>query len=100
MDNLLVTAAAEEDYTEAFLWYAARSKRAANGLEAEFAMAIAEISQHPTRFPAVDPSHRFYLLKRYPYQVIYRETVDHHWLVVAFAHTSREPGYWHHREHG
>jgi hypothetical protein len=36
---------------------------------------------------------RRYLLKRYPYAVIYRELDDLIW-VVAVAHGKRRPGYW------
>jgi plasmid stabilization system protein ParE len=39
------------------------------------------------------PGARRFVLKRYPFVIVYverDETVD----VLAFAHTSREPGYW------
>ena len=97
MDNLLVAKAAEEEYTDSLKWYAERSIRAAEGFEAEFEKALRSIAQHPDRYPLCDDRHRYYLLKRYPFQIIYRKTSDDRWLVVAVAHTSRRPGYWYSR---
>ena len=74
-------------------WYAERSQRAAAGFQAEFDRAVASIEGDPHRFPRCDDRHRFYLMRRYPFQVIYREQADQV-LVVAVAHAKREPGYW------
>jgi len=41
-----------------------------------------------------DDRHRFYLLKQYPFQVIYRQAPEEQLLIAAVAHTSRRPGYW------
>jgi plasmid stabilization system protein ParE len=51
MDNLLIADAAEEEYTASLRWYAERSKRAAQGFEAEFRRALESISAHPDRAP-------------------------------------------------
>ena len=94
MDELLIAAGAEEDYTASLRWYAERSTRAAEGFESEFAQALKAIAADPDRYPLCDDRHRFYLLKRYPFQIIYREASEDRWLIVAVAHTSRRPGYW------
>jgi plasmid stabilization system protein ParE len=94
MANVLIADVAEEEYTDSLKWYAERSRRAAEGFEAEFAHALEAIAAHPDRYPLCDDRHRFYLLRRYPFQIIYRQTSDDRWLVVAVAHTSRRPGYW------
>ncbi len=73
MSEPRVTSAAERDFTEALCWYAERSHRAAEGLDAEFNKALEKISVDPRQFPFCDERHRFYLMDRYPYQVIYRE---------------------------
>lgn len=96
MIDVVVTAAAEQDYVESLSWYAQRSKTAALGFETEFARAICLIGETPRRFPQCDGQHRFYLMRRYPFQVIYRET-SHELLIVAVAHAKRHPGYWHDR---
>ena len=69
MDNLLIAEAAEEEYTDSLRWYAERSMRAAEGFEAAFAQALELIAAHPERYPLCDDRHRFFLLKRYPFQV-------------------------------
>lgn len=97
MDNLLIAEAAEEEYAESLKWYAQQSVRAAAGFEATFEQALESIVAHPERYPLCDDRHRFFLLKRYPFQVIYRRASEGRWLVLALAHTSRRPGYWRHR---
>ena len=93
MASVLVTSAAERDFTEALCWYAERSQRAAEGFDAEFARAMTQIASDPARFPRCDDVHRFYLMRRYPYQVIFRE-LEGQLILVAVAHASRKPGYW------
>jgi len=94
MSDVLVGEGAEEDYAESLRWYAERSKQAAEGFEAEFTRVLEAIAASPERYPFCDDRHRFYLLKRYPFQVIYRVAPDGRLLIVAVAHTSRRPGYW------
>lgn len=97
MGDVLIAEGAEEEYAESLRWYAARSKPAAEGFEAEFARALEAIAANPQRYPLCDDRHRFYLLKRYPFQVIYRKATDEDLLIVAVAHASRRPGYWSNR---
>lgn len=94
MNEVLLTEGAEEDYTQSLRWYSERNALAAEGFEAEFAKALEAIAAHPDRFPHCDKRHRFYLLRRYPFQIIYRRTAEDRLLIVAVAHTSRRPGYW------
>jgi len=94
MNEVLVAAGAEQDFTESLCWYAERSQRAADGFEAEFAAALEAIAAHPDRYPLCDDHHRYYLMKRYPLQVIYRRLSDDRLLIVAVAHASRRPSYW------
>jgi len=95
MSELLIAEAAEEEYAVSLQWYAQRSKNAAERFEAEFAEALEAIEAKPERYPVCDDGrHRFYLLKRYPFQLIYRKTDGGQWLIVAVAHTSRKPSYW------
>lgn len=72
MIRLRLAAAAEAEFTEALGWYAERSSRAANDFDADFDHALQTIAQHPDRFPPCDDRHRFYLMRRFPYQIIYR----------------------------
>ncbi len=97
MDRLLIAEAAEEEYTESLKWYAERSLRAAERFDAAFEQALNSIAAHPERYALCDDRHRFYLLKGYPFQIIYRRASENQWLVVAVAHTSRRPDYWRYR---
>lgn len=94
MVEIVIGDGAEADYSDSLRWYAERSLRAAKGFEAEFERAILAIAAHPDRYPACDERHRFLLLKRYPFQIIYRPINDDSVLIVAVAHTSRRPSYW------
>ncbi|MGH9495390.1 MAG: type II toxin-antitoxin system RelE/ParE family toxin [Candidatus Sulfotelmatobacter sp.] len=64
--------------------------------DAEVDRALADIACAPHRWAPGPHSTRRYLLKRFPYILIYRE-----WQgdiqIVAVAHTSRKPGYWKNR---
>ena len=93
MAELVVSSAAEGDYTEALSWYAERSIDAAERFDREFDRALELIASDPERFPLCDQRHRYYLMRRFPYQVIYRSERER-WVVIAVAHTSRKPRYW------
>jgi plasmid stabilization system protein ParE len=94
MLDVLIAQGAEDDYTDSLRWYAERSLRAANGFEAEFLKALESIAISPDAHPLCDHQHRYYMLKRYPFQVIYRNLETGQVLIVAVAHASRQPGYW------
>src|SRR5438874_11168581 len=84
---------ADADYGEALAWYANRSDRAAAGFERAIDRALRQIADAPARWPLCDDRHRFHLLKRYPYSIVYRAEADGI-LVVAVAHGRRHPDYW------
>ncbi|MDX1962384.1 MAG: type II toxin-antitoxin system RelE/ParE family toxin [Pirellulales bacterium] len=94
MSNILFSQEAESDYLESLRWYAARSKTAAINFEFFVNQAMIAIAADPFRYPKCDERHHYYLLKRFPFQIIYRILHNDECLVVAIAHTSREPGYW------
>jgi plasmid stabilization system protein ParE len=93
MADILFLPAAETDYGEALAWYAQRSARAAAGFERAVDRALNQIADAPDRWPLCDNRHRFHLLKRYPYSIIYR-VEQGGILVVAVAHGRRDPEYW------
>jgi toxin ParE1/3/4 len=95
MIEALIAEPAEEEYAASLRWYAERSQKAAQRFEAEFAKALEAIGTAPDRYPRCDDGrHRFYLLKRYPFRIIYRKIDDRRQLVVALAHTGRKPNDW------
>jgi len=91
--KILVYSTAEEEYTESLSWYAERSIHAATEFDREFDLALAKISTNPERFPRCDARHQFYLMQKFPFQIIYRH-LNSEIHVVAVAHTSRKPNYW------
>lgn len=82
------------EYDAAFDWYVQRSSDAALKFDAEINRALNEIVQFPRRWALGPYSTRSFLLRQFPFVVIYRERVWGEIQIVAIAHTSRRPGYW------
>jgi plasmid stabilization system protein ParE len=74
-------------------WYAERSPSAALAFSDEIDIAEEAIVQSPEAWPAHDHGTRRYLLRRFPYSVVYR-VESTRVLLVAVAHAKRRPGYW------
>jgi plasmid stabilization system protein ParE len=92
MANLTVCSAAEADFSESLGWYAEQSKQAAIDFDAEVDLALQTIASDPLRFPRCDDRHHFFLMRRFPFQIIYR-ILNQNVTIIAFAHTSRQP-FW------
>jgi len=84
---------AQAEYDAALAWYQARSLRAAARFEAEMQRTIGLIGSSPALFPQYDADHRFAVLRRFPYSVVFQEQPGQVY-VIAVAHTSRSAGYW------
>jgi toxin ParE2 len=82
-----------EEAEAAARWYAARSSAAAVGFSAEIDAAVTSIERLPHAWPPYEQGTRRYLLRRYPFSVIYR-VENQRILIVAVAHGHRRPGYW------
>lgn len=93
MAEVIICSAAEVDYTESLCWYSERDLDVAKDFDEEFDRAISQIAADPERFPTCDTRHRFFLMRRFPFQIIYRIR-DDKVMIIAVAHTSREPDYW------
>jgi plasmid stabilization system protein ParE len=78
-------------------WYAERSSTAAVRFSHELDAAEAAILERPEAWPAAGEGNRQYLLRRFPFRVIYRVD-DARVLILAVAHARRRPDYWRHRE--
>ena len=78
----------------AFVWYSRRSETAASRFFSELDVALAKIAAEPERWPSYLIGTRRYLLRRFPYIVVYRETSSRMIQVLANAHGRRRPGYW------
>lgn len=87
---------AQADFEESLDWYSERSSLAAANFVGAMEEAIDKIAADPHRFPSTFGNCRYCRLKRYPFRLIYRER-DGRVEIVAVAHASRDPGFWHDR---
>jgi plasmid stabilization system protein ParE len=77
-------------------WYAERSATAAARFSTELDEAEAAILERPEAWPPGEEGTRRYLLRRFPFSVVYHVEKSRV-LIVAIAHGRRRPGYWKHR---
>lgn len=91
--NIIFHPEAQDEYEKALQWYQARSSRASARFEAEMERILKLITLNPESFPAYDDDHRFVVLRRYPYFLVYQVQADRI-EVVAVAQAGRRPGYW------
>lgn len=84
------------EYADAALYYEERTL----GLGADFTLevetAIHKVLEAPDRWQCIEDDIRRFLVRRFPYGVLYTFEADHI-LILAIMHLSREPGYWRHR---
>lgn len=86
MANVVLCSAAEKEYAEALTWYLKQSNDVAERFDAELSRTLETIAAYPQRSPFCDERHPFCLMRRFPYQIIYRANDDH---VVIVADTLR-----------
>lgn len=88
---------ARADLREGKAFYKKRSPLAAVAFAQQIDTALTRIAEAPQRYPEGEHGTREHVLpSRFPYTIVYRvqQSVI---VVVAVAHQSREPGFWHHR---
>jgi toxin ParE1/3/4 len=87
---------ADAELIEAAYYYNSRRK----GLGLDFLNAIQSalslIATDPLRHASDRFGSRRYVMTRFPFAIHYLDFPEHV-RVIAFAHTSRDPGYWRHR---
>jgi plasmid stabilization system protein ParE len=84
--------AALEEAVAAATWYRERSPLAAKRFIAELNRALDRIYDAPQRWPRSTRGTRKVKLSRFPFLVIYRESLGSI-LILAVAHGYRRPGY-------
>lgn len=58
-------------------------------------VGLKRIARHPRSAPVVERSARRYLVRRFPYGLVYRlDEEDQVLFILAVAHLKRRPGYW------
>jgi plasmid stabilization system protein ParE len=87
---------AVDEARAAYQWYLSRSRAAGTRFMEELDRGVGAITQAPERWPAHLHGTRRYLLRRFPYALVYTFEGGK-FLLVAVAHGSRRPGYWRER---
>ena len=85
---------ADVDAEEAKKWYEQRSTSAARGFVLAVDAGVRAILEAPERWPQYRHGCRRYVLRRYPYNLIYRTPDGVDVEIVAVAHQKRRPTYW------
>jgi plasmid stabilization system protein ParE len=77
-------------------WYGERSPKAAAAFVAELDSACERIAAAPGRYAPYIAGTRRYLMRSFPFQIVYREPPGPGGAlqVIAVAHGRRRPGYW------
>ena len=74
-------------------WYRDRNETAATRFRRELDRVVELIAERPEAAPPYVGNTRRFLLRSFPFFVVYRVYNDHV-EVVAVAHARRRPGYW------
>lgn len=82
-----------EEAEAAARWYAERSATAAAAFSDEIDAAELAIVRLPEAWPPFDHGTRRYLLRRFPFSLVYR-IESTRIVIVAVAHGRRRPRYW------
>lgn len=81
------------DVRESYDWYENESSGLGERFLLELENAYHAISIHPLYWAPYSVRFRWFLLKRFPFGVIYRVEKQVIY-IVAVAHLSRKPGFW------
>ena len=97
-----VLAEAEAELLSAMLYYEDRQEGLGQDFYERVSNTMASIARDPLRHPVYEGvrsrrSLRRALVERFPYIVVY-EVREDETLVVAVAHSARQPGYWEDRD--
>ena len=96
MKRFQVEEEAEKELIESAIYYEQRREGLGLGFEAAIRQSLSAIRQAPGRNAPRKDGTRRHIVRRFPFIIHYLGTPDCIW-IVAFAHTSRKPGYWRRR---
>ncbi len=82
-----------QDIAEAVDWYLARSPLAAARFLSELETALDRVRRTPKLYAEARNAVRRCLVRGFPFAILYEQRADEI-VVVAVAHTAREPGSW------
>ena len=96
MKQVIIDSEAENELSESVDFYERRVPGLGFDFERIARAAVQSIQADPGRHPLQKDGARRLVLERFPFVVHYVELPDTIW-ILAFAHTSRKPGYWRRR---
>jgi toxin ParE1/3/4 len=95
---VVVHGAARAELDEAMGFYESQASGLGLDLVTKVEKAVVAIRRHPEHWPKhKDTAFRKFFVERFPFTVFYLNLADCIW-IVAVAHSSRRPGYWHRRK--
>ena len=97
MTAVLFTKPAQADVQAARRWYAERSPRTGALFAREIDRGVAQIAASPASWPQVSPRLRRYVVRRFPYLMLFRVDADGAVLIAAVAHQRQSPALWRQR---
>lgn len=84
---------AERELYEAAIRYDSEIPGLGRRFAEEVERAVGLVLEHPELGSRLDDNLRHFVLRRFPFSVVYAPKIDLIY-IVAIAHGSREPGYW------
>jgi toxin ParE1/3/4 len=93
MANLIFHPDVQYDIKEPYDWYEGKAIGLGDDFVNELESAIEAVTVLPDTWPNFLKGFRRFLLKRFPFSLIYRASKDRIY-IVAVMHNSRKPGYW------
>lgn len=84
---------AEEEFSLAVVFYAEERPGLAQDFADAVDQAVAFVRGSPQAGPYVGGGNRRWLVRRFPYSIVYREEPDRIY-ILAVAHQRRHPDYW------
>ena len=94
--NLEISDEAENDFRNAYQFYAEESTRVAESFFKQINSSLEIIKKSPLSFPCSYKSVQKFVVKKFPF-VIYYQLVESTIRVIAIFHTSRNPEIWNER---
>jgi len=85
---------AERELREVFEWYSQRDVGIAQMLLAAIDDAVERVRASPQSHPVELEEFHWVRVRRFPYRLIYEQLTPDQVLILAVAHTSRQPEYW------
>jgi len=87
---------AEAEFAQAIEYYEECETCLGYDFAVEVYSAVKQMIVHPKAWPIIEEEIRRFLVRRFPYGILYAER-DDALFIVAIMHLHRDPDYWKHR---